>query len=237
MSNSSPTSTENAQHGTISEWDELEARSLLSAVTHGAQDTLEPSSFSTRRSTTPRFLSSRTSSSTSTFSTRAQIIVLLALCALVSIFKEEIMGLMVLDKEVKLTLDKEVKLGTDKQGNDVRRVPVDVLKQMALKGKKQFDDMVLAEYGKYAEQLFNSPEAALNYFKSPSDVAASKNTNNTTIDKSRDRLKRRIKIKVIESQLNNGNDITNFTWVIGGHSAAAGHGNLLRQAYANIIEQ
>lgn len=200
----------------ISEWDELEARSLLSAVTNGAQDTLNPSTSSIVSS-----LGSKSGGGGSF--ARIQIILLLALCAIVMIFKEDIVGLMVLDEEVDI----------------VGKIPVEELRTLALEGKTEFDSLVKKEYGQYAEQMFRS-ESVLTYFKTPSDAAASKNLDQQ-MDLSRERLKRRIKIKIIESQLNtdtrSSGSRTNFTWVIGGHSAAAGHGNLLRQAYANIIEQ
>lgn len=210
----------------ISEWDELEARSLLSAVDNGAQDTLHQhhhhsSSSSSSTTTLSRRVHFWKSKLGSYYGTRMQIIFLLTLCAIVMIFKEDIVGLMVLDKEV----------------NVVGKIPVEVLRTLALEGKKEFDNEVTKEYGHFAQEMFRS-ESVLTYFKTPSDAVASKDDGSTTVnlDLSRERLKRRLKIKIIESQLMN-ETTTNFTWVIGGHSAAAGHGNLLRQAYANIIEQ
>jgi hypothetical protein len=199
----------------VSEWDELEARSLLSAVTNGAQDT------------TTGILMNRSSSSfhnsnnkSSGSYARIQIIFLLTLCAIVAIFKEDIAGLIVLDKEV----------------NIVGKIPVEELRTLALEGKKEFDNVIRKEYGQYAEQMLRS-ESVLTYFKTPSDAISSTKNVSPQMDRSRERLKRRMKIKIIESQLISSDTTTNFTWVIGGHSAAAGHGNLLRQAYANIIEQ
>ena len=186
-----------SSHSQKSEWDELEARSLISAEANGAQDTL------------PR------NARQSNFRMRQiQVIFVLAICAVVAVFKEDIVGMLILDKEV----------------NIVGKIPVEELRTLALEGKKDFDELVKKEYGEYADQLFDTV-SVLRYFKTPNDVSEEKKQ----IDQSRERLKRRMKIKIIESQISEGT--TTFTWVVGGHSAAAGHGNLFNQTYAYVIEQ
>lgn len=112
----------------------------------------------------------------------------------------------------------------------IGKIPVEELRTLALEGKKDFDELVQKEYGEYAEQVFDTV-SVLRSFKTVNDVAEEKDN----LDKSRERLKRRMKIKIIESQISEGT--TTFTWAVGGHSASAGHGNLFRQAYGSIIEQ
>ena len=84
------------------------------------------------------------------------------------------------------------------------------------------NDLKSSLYGEYTDSFFNNT-ALLNstiYSKSP---------------RSKDRLKRRLKIKFLESQLGDKSPAS-FTWVTGGHSAAAGHGNLFTQSYTAILE-
>lgn len=54
------------------------------------------------------------------------------------------------------------------------------------------------------------------------------------------RMKRRMKMKIIESQLRgggeDGEEDVKFTWVTGGHSASAAHGDLLEQSYDAKIQ-
>lgn len=191
---------DDSSHSRISEWDELEARSLMSAVKNGAHDTLP----------NPRAKSKF-------LKRQIQMILFLALCAFVTIFKEDILSLILLEKE-------------EQGGVTGIKIPIEELRTLFLDGKKDFDEMVKKDYGEYAEQVFDTV-SVMKYFKSPYDVPKFEQK----IDKSRERLKRRMKIKIIESQISKGT--TTFTWVVGGHSAAAGHGNLFRQASANVIEQ
>lgn len=186
-------------HSGVSEWDELEARSLISAAQNGAQDTLP------KKTKSKQYL-------------RKQILVicLLALCAVVSLFKEDLMALMIFEAEVEI----------------IGKIPVEELRTLVLEGKKDFDELVQKEYGEYAGQVFDTV-SVLRSFKTINDIANEKEKSNK--DKSRERLKRRMKIKIIESQISEG--ITTFTWAVGGHSASAGHGNLFKQAYGSIIEQ
>jgi len=186
-----------SSHTRTSEWDELEARSLIAAEANGAQDSLP------KRPRSKQFLHRQ-----------ILLICLLALCAVVTLFKEDIIALMIFEHEVEI----------------FGKIPVEELRSLVLEGKKGFDEIVKQEYGEYAEQVFDTV-SVLKYFKTPNDVAKKKDD----VDISRERLKRRMKIKIIESQISEGT--TTFTWAVGGHSAAAGHGNLFHQAYGNIIEQ
>ena len=96
---------------------------------------------------------------------------------------------------------------------------------LAARGK--FDENLRADYGDYATKVFNKT-SIMSAFDRPSSLSDV-------------RLKRRMKIKVIEAQLgigsayNDDDDSTTFTWVTGGHSAAAGHGNLLNQSYTAAV--
>ena len=99
---------------------------------------------------------------------------------------------------------------------------------MAARGT--FDEYLRADYGDYAAKVFNKT-SIMTAFDRPSSLSDA-------------RLKRRMKIKVIEAQLGVGSETNNddevsssptFTWVTGGHSAAAGHGNLLNQSYTAAV--
>jgi len=99
--------------------------------------------------------------------------------------------------------------------------------------ERKLRDKIKVEYGDYNDLLFDKsihPEIIV--------------MNNI----SRERLKRRMMIKILQSLSkenepnkyeDDGNlreqDIT-FTWVTGGDSSAAGHGNLLEQSYTAVLE-
>ena len=202
---------DDSAHSRVSEWDELEARSLMSAVKNGAQDTLPKPD--------------------STFRWRQmQVIILLAMCALVTIFKEDIMGFLIIEKEAEVNGTS----GGSTKSKNKKVQDIQKLRTLFAAGKKEFRDEAKKDYGKYTDQVFNSA-SVMTYFASPNDLY--QETYKIDVNPSRERLKRRIMIKIIESQLNGGDSNTTFTWAVGGHSAAAGHGNLFHQAYGNIIEK
>mmetsp|Transcript_12990 Transcript_12990/g.28082 ORF Transcript_12990/g.28082 Transcript_12990/m.28082 type:complete len:699 (-) Transcript_12990:27-2123(-) len=93
--------------------------------------------------------------------------------------------------------------------------------------RKEFDDYLRADYGDFVSTVFNKTSITT-AFTRPSSLSDT-------------RLKRRMKIKMIEGQLGikgrgRGGQPT-FTWVTGGHSAGAGHGNLLNQSYTVAIDR
>jgi hypothetical protein len=190
---------DDSAHSRRSEWDELEARSLISVTKNGAHDTLKTQK-----------------SGSSYLKKQIHVVLLLALCAFVTIFKEDILSLILLERE--------------EEGDAMGKVTIEDLRTLALEGKRGFDELNKKDYGEHAEQLFDTV-AVMKYFKTPFDDPKFGHT----YDKSKERLKRRMKIKIIESQIERGQ--TTFTWTIGGHSAAAGHGNLFRQASAAVIEK
>ena len=83
-----------------------------------------------------------------------------------------------------------------------------------------FHSILEEEYGQFKEKIFNK-ETILKSISGPSDVSSK-------------RLQRRILIKIIEAQLTKKE--VSYNWVIGGHSAAAGHGNLFNQTYGYVLE-
>lgn len=193
---------DNSEHSQISEWDALEARSLMSAAQNGPDE---------------KYTSPQQKKSQAFLRRNICIVVVMAICAVVSLFKEDIVAMMVYDHEVVVH----------------GKLPVEELRTLALEGKREFDEMVKKEYGEYAEQVFDTV-SVLKYFKTPYDVAK-EDQKPAEGDLSRERLKRRMKIKIIESQIEEGN--TKFTFVVAGHSACAGHGNLFKHSYGNVIEQ
>ena len=87
------------------------------------------------------------------------------------------------------------------------------------------DGLLRDDYGEYADKAFDRREilGRGDVFTWPSNLSTY-------------RLKRRMKRKVVEAQLGMGNRTTRFAWVTGGHSAAAGHGNLLNQTYTATMQ-
>jgi len=199
-----------------------------------------------------------------------QILVLLSACAALSLFKEDILNIIIREDQgqtIKIvdaidavggtTLNLTAKPASSSPSSSLL-ISLDDLRSLAVEGKQKFQTLQVVDYGEYAETVFDK-EAVLGYFRSPTAI-------------SRERLKRSLKIKILQSQVQwrkdddnadesgsgsssgsgNGSedstDIddetveendkrTTFVWAVGGHSAAAGHGNLFKQAYANIIEE
>lgn len=89
-------------------------------------------------------------------------------------------------------------------------------------GKAKLRTMLLEHYGEYTDLVFDR-ETIMNTFHTPSG-------------KSRTRLKRRMKIKLLQALLAPPNTTVNFIWATTGHSAAAGHGDLFNQTYSASIE-
>lgn len=172
----------------VSEFDELEARSLIAAELKGPDEKLQS------RATVFRWR-------------QLQIIFILSICAILTLFKENIVGEMFDEQETTIE----------------EKNPFEEIRSLVLEGKQNFDAKLEQDYGEYKDQVFEKSKV-LSYFKYPSE-------------KSLERLRRRIKIKLIESQITDAPKSTTFIWAVGGHSAAAGHGNLFRNAYANVIEE
>jgi len=179
-----------------SEWDELEARSLVFAEIDGPNDRLTPKNRGIVRTTFQW--------------KQVSVLLLLAICALMAYVKEDIMALLWLDYE--------------EEGSKMQK---DILSDLMTKvdqTRNEFDEDLYLDYGKFKEDIFTS-QITGTHFESPSTQSSR-------------RLRRKILIKILEAQLhtNEHNDVS-FIWAIGGHSAAAGHGNLFKQTYGNIIEQ
>jgi hypothetical protein len=88
------------------------------------------------------------------------------------------------------------------------------------------------DYGEYFDVIFVGPDKAF------TPLSATSN----------DRLKRKLMIKVLDMQtklLSNGcdsdegednnNTFVNYVWATGGHSSAAGHGNLFNESYTAVL--
>eukprot|EP00551_Chaetoceros_affinis_P005372 CAMPEP_0203665688 /NCGR_PEP_ID=MMETSP0090-20130426/2862_1 /ASSEMBLY_ACC=CAM_ASM_001088 /TAXON_ID=426623 /ORGANISM="Chaetoceros affinis, Strain CCMP159" /LENGTH=708 /DNA_ID=CAMNT_0050529329 /DNA_START=46 /DNA_END=2172 /DNA_ORIENTATION=+ len=96
------------------------------------------------------------------------------------------------------------------------------LKKRTAGARIEIDKLIEEDYGQFKDEIFNK-ETMMKALKSPTNLSF-------------DRLQRRILIKILEAQLRGDQDIT-FNWVVAGHSSAAGHGNLFKQAYGYILEQ
>jgi len=113
----------------------------------------------------------------------------------------------------------------------IKRISVATLKTMLIEPMKNYDTLLQNQYGKYRHDAFNK-SAIFQQIFSPSSLST-------------ERLKRRMKIKIIQAALSppsgnsNSSDIhpVVFTWVVGGHSAAAGHGDLFNQTHAAVLER
>eukprot|EP01083_Nonionella_stella_P288189 980787_1 len=232
--------------------DDLETHSLMRAERDGPKD-MAPTQRSIR-SIAQRWRA-------------VQILVLLSACAALSLFKEDILNIIVREDQgqnikivdaidavggTTLNLTAKPAASASSSSSSSRLISLDDLRSLAAEGKRDFQTLQEVDYGEYAETVFEK-EAVLGYFRSPTAI-------------SRERLKRSLKIKILQSQVqwrkDDGSadesgsgsgsedsiDIddeiveeidkpTTFVWAVGGHSAAAGHGNLFKQAYANIIEE
>jgi len=97
------------------------------------------------------------------------------------------------------------------------------LKSLFMEERKNYDALLQERYGNYSNDFFMTSKI-LQQFVSPSSV-------------SKDRLKLRMKIKIIQAALRpDHHENVTFTWAAGGHSGAAGHGNLLNQSYSAVLE-
>ncbi|CAJ1960348.1 unnamed protein product [Cylindrotheca closterium] len=70
--------------------------------------------------------------------------------------------------------------------------------------------------------------------KSFQSVSSSSTTEGQDVDISTQRLRRKLKIKLLQHQLYKN---ATLVWVTGGHSAAAGHGNLFNESYTAFLER
>ena len=124
---------------------------------------------------------------------------------------------MVLKKENFLT---EVMLEVEEQHEmEVKDTIGDMMKRVN-EANVAFHSILEEEYGQFKDEIFNK-EKLFKSFSGPSKISSK-------------RLQRRILIKIIEAQLTKKE--VSYNWVIGGHSSAAGHGNLFNQTYGYIIE-
>lgn len=103
--------------------------------------------------------------------------------------------------------------------------------------RKAFIEKLRISYGNYLEPLFvdNATGLSLGYQWISSY--------NTTHQPSRKRFQRKLAIKTLQAMIaannsnNNNNQEVTFVWSSGGHSVAAGHGNLYNQSYTVVMEQ
>jgi len=112
---------------------------------------------------------------------------------------------------------------TSSSSNDKSKTPVE-LKSLLLDARAKYNTIIKEQYGQYGDDIFGR-SSIFKSITSPSSLSS-------------ERLKRRMKIKIIQAQLRSEtiDDSVTFTWVVGGNSVAAGHGNLLRQSYAAVLE-
>lgn len=88
-------------------------------------------------------------------------------------------------------------------------------------GKEAFESIFLDH-----DSLSNNDNSIKTYLRLKSFKPASDETIST------DRLRRKLRIKLLQHQLE-GN--ASLVWVTGGHSAAAGHGNLYNESYTAVL--
>jgi len=87
------------------------------------------------------------------------------------------------------------------------------------KARMRIDEMIKSDYGEYSFIFSRDQTMKKTGISWPSGISLT-------------RLKRRMKRKIIESQLRgDGEESVEFTWATAGHSAAAAHGDLLEQSY------
>jgi hypothetical protein len=180
-----------------SEWDELQARSLVFAEIDGPQE---------------RLRSSRNLSNTFRWR-NILVLIVLAIFSFSFYMKEDVLSILMLNN-----MNDNGGVESEKAQKD----RLDVLMNGIKEAKIQFDQVLEQDYGKYKDDNFDS-DSVLKAFKSPSHVSI-------------ERLQRRILIKILEAQLIDGKNVE-FNWLIGGHSAAAGHGNLFEQTYGYVLEE
>jgi hypothetical protein len=137
------------------------------------------------------------------------VLVVLGMCAFMVYIKEDVIVLLMLDVETQHEI-----VVKDRMGD---------LKRKFTNAKSEFEAILEEDYGIYKDQVFTK-ENILNAFHTPTKL-------------SKERLKRRIMIRILEAQLGTTNKRVDFNWVTAGHSAAAGHGNLFNQTYTYVLEQ
>lgn len=254
---SDPNTTGTA-HSEASEWDELEARSLVFTEMDGPQERL-----ATKRNTSNRFRSKN-----------VLVLISLAFCAFMVFQREDMLTTSLLNTEEELendheaaiidsitekeeevieTKDSEVEVEEEESetatevavgekedeiddttedlivDEETEAVTEDVVDKDSViddmikryeQAYENFHQIVQEEYGEFTDKIFNKETISKSFFH-PSE-------------KSPKRLQRRILIKILEAI--DSEDEVNFNWAIGGHSAAAGHGNLFNQTYGYVIE-
>ncbi len=204
-----------------SEIDQLEAVSLMSNVERDG-DAGEGGKANINKHPTRR--THATNKVQITWRSRIKVVILLVLplFAAVTIFNEYAIAF------VRILPDDQVVPIPDDQGTAAGDLDMEELVKNLLEAKQNFYEIQTADYGEYADQIFDTV-SVMGYFKSP-----------TTL--SQERLKRSLQMKILESLVlehpksEKKKEVT-FTWVIGGHSASAGHGNLFKQASPNVIEE
>lgn len=123
--------------------------------------------------------------------------------------------------------------GDDKLQGDL--LDRDTLVRMAQAAKEKVIENIRLDYGEYFDAIFVGPD------KSFSPLS----------EQSNERLKRKLMMKVLEMQVNvqkheekgactcqvkeNVTTFAKYVWATGGHSAAAGHGNLFNETYTAFL--
>jgi len=100
---------------------------------------------------------------------------------------------------------------------------IEDLQQALSTAREIFDSVLKEQYGEYTSSIYDKNRLMKSVFPSESSISL-------------ERFKRRLKIKILQSQLSPGVETT-YTWVVGGHSASAGHGNLFHQSYGAVLER
>ncbi len=180
-------------HSEASEWDELEARSLVFAEIDGPQERL-----TTKRNVGNSFRWKQ-----------ILVMIILSICAYMVYIKEDVLTLLMMDVEK----EHEIKI-KDRVGD---------LKRKVMERKMEFEESLEQDYGIYKDEIF-SKDDVMTYFESPTQSSV-------------ERLRRRILIRILEAQLGTTGKRVDFNYVVAGHSAAAGHGNLFNQTYGYVLEQ
>ena len=97
--------------------------------------------------------------------------------------------------------------------------------------QKRLSIEIRDNFGNYTDLLFNESEIINDLVITSSLPMATNRSEPISLE----RLKRRIKIKILEGQKGTTNN--KFVWVTSGNSIAAGHGNLLHQSYSGVLER
>jgi len=121
------------------------------------------------------------------------------------------------------TIPKElVTPGLHKNTNIMSNEELSKLRVAFSKAKSKYQATLEEQYGSFTTAIFQR-SALLEQITSTSQL-------------SQERLQRKLKIKLIEAQLKEG-EKTKFTFGIGGHSTASAHGNLFSQNYGAVLEK